>query len=130
MTASSILKVVDAAIAHAKDNETKFRMACILLDDKGSLMEVAHNNPLKTHPWQSKLAEKVGMPQKQYLHAEIAALVRARKEPHTVVVARVLQDDTPALARPCPVCMEAIRASGASVIVYTGNDGQILMERV
>jgi tRNA(Arg) A34 adenosine deaminase TadA len=58
------------------------------------------------------------------LHAEIGALVRCRKHPHTLYVARVDARLHPAMARPCPICMEAIRKAGVEYVYFTMNENE------
>jgi len=123
-------EAIRQTIELAQKNPSKFQMACILFNSKGDPISWAHNSTIKTHPWQGKLAKKVGFPERVFLHAEIAALIKAREDVHTLVVARVLKDGTPAMAKPCPVCQEAIRLSGVHAVAYTGKNGEIIMEVV
>ena len=60
-------------------------------------------------------------------HAEMAAIRQLRGHDNkytaargaTIYTARILKDDTPALARPCDNCYEALCAIGIGTIVYT-----------
>lgn len=64
-------------------------------------------------------------PAKVCTHAEIAAIQKAIKGPYrdlsgyTMYVARLLADDSPALAKPCLICMKAIQAVGISDVEWT-----------
>jgi len=82
---------------------------------------VGQNSYVKTHPLQAKHAVQVGMPDRQFLHAEIHAIVRCRDltKAHRIFVSRWDHKGNPALARPCPVCVSAIEAAGIEVIEHT-----------
>lgn len=87
-------------------------------------------NRRKTNPLQYYFANMVGRPQAIYPHAEIAAL-------HRVKQANCYQNDFHlmkiyvyretkhgiAMARPCEICMAAIKHFGLKHIFYTTNDG-------
>lgn len=89
-------------------------------DRKGRLLSAAFNSYTKTHPLQSYFARKVGHPERQFLHAEIAAILKARGKPiHRITVERYNAKGLPANACPCPVCRSAIRAFSIQVVEYT-----------
>jgi tRNA(Arg) A34 adenosine deaminase TadA len=66
-------------------------------------------------------AAKAGMPDKQFLHAEIHAIVKCKDltRAHKIFVSRWDKKGLPALAKPCPVCMSAIEAAGIEIVEYT-----------
>ena len=99
----------------------KQRLGCVVTDRRGRMIAAAHNIA-KTHPLQHKYSTRVHRV-KPFLHAEIAALVRCRAQPHTLYVARLKRDGSVGLARPCPICEEAIREAGVKRVVYTTNGG-------
>jgi deoxycytidylate deaminase len=73
-------------------------------------------NKLKTHP-------KFANPDKNLhpsIHAEIACLIqlRARLKGDTIYVYRE-KEKKPALSRPCPACMDALRKHGVKHIFYS-----------
>ncbi len=89
-------------------------------DKRGNVIAVAYNNYRKTHPLQSHFAKLAGLPERQYLHAEIAALLRCKtKQPYSIHVERYKRNGSPALAAPCPVCLQAIKAWKVQQITYT-----------
>lgn len=93
-------------------------------DKRGRIIAVGTNNYTKTHPTQQYFAKKVGLECKDKLHAEIQALVRSSdKKVYKLTVERYLQDGSPAMAKPCRVCQEAIVAYGVSVVEYTTSEG-------
>lgn len=98
----------------------KYVITAKCYDKRGRLISVGVNNYKKTHPLQAALAEKVGLPDKQFLHAEIQALLRAGDQKvYKIVVERFGADGQPANAEPCPVCKEAIRMFGVQYVEFT-----------
>ncbi len=95
------------------------------LDKRGRLLSHATNSYKKTHPLQAYFAKKVGKPHQVFLHAEIAAILAAKgKKIHKIVIFR--RDHVfhrLALAKPCPICQEAIKAFGIKHVEYSTNNG-------
>ena len=58
----------------------KYDLVAKCYDKKGNLLSEAMNSYKKTHPLQAYFAEKVGLPDKVFLHAEIAAILKAGKK--------------------------------------------------
>jgi deoxycytidylate deaminase len=87
-------------------------------------------NQYKTHPYQKSTQEKIN-PTKQYLHAEIHALIQAFKTPgwvprrSTMVVYRETRDGTPALSKPCEGCATALSCAGVGTVLYIDDEGNI-----
>jgi len=96
-------------------------LTAIIYDKRGRVLSIGKNSYIKTHPLQAKYANKVGLPEKQYLHAEIAAIVRCRDltKAHRIEVLRVGRNGSLLLAKPCPVCQTAIEAAGIRNIEHT-----------
>jgi tRNA(Arg) A34 adenosine deaminase TadA len=96
-------------------------ITAIIYDRRGKVLSIGKNSYVKTHPLQAKYALKAGLPEKQYLHAEIAAIVRCRDltRAHKIEVIRVGRDGSLLLAKPCPVCQSAIVASGIKHIEHS-----------
>ena len=92
---------------------------------KNQQVSTGCNLPLKTHPLQAKLAAMVGLPEKQCLHAEVLALLRAKDKPvHRLTVERYgLKSGKMLLAKPCLVCQKALEIWGVSVVEYTTPTG-------
>lgn len=90
-------------------------------DKKGNLLSVAFNSYTKSHPLQAYFARKVGHSEhKIYLHAEIAAILKARGKPiYKLSVERYDKSGLPANAQPCAICREAIKAFGIRKVEYT-----------
>lgn len=89
-------------------------------DRRGHILSVGYNNYNKSHPVQAYFAEKVGHQHRIFLHAEIAAILKARdKKIFKIVIERYNREGKPLLAAPCPVCQEAIKAFGIHFVEYT-----------
>lgn len=98
------------------------RLWAVVTDKRGNIIGEACNSYKKTHPYQAKIAKSVGMPDRQFLHAEASACIRALRassEPYKIYVARVLRNGEPALACPCRVCNAIIKETGITVVEYT-----------
>lgn len=99
-------------------------------DKKGKQLSSAKNSYKKTHPLQKYFAEKVGHKNNIYLHAEIAALIKAGiKKVHTITITR--RHGTTydlALAKPCPICLEALKAFKVKKIFYSTKEGMVLYD--
>lgn len=100
---------------------TRHVLSAVIYDKRGRVISVGQNSYVKTHPLQAKHANQVGLPDKQFLHAEIHAIVRCRdlSKAHRIFVSRWDSKGNPALAKPCPVCMSAIEAAGIEVVEHT-----------
>lgn len=100
---------------------TKQEITAVIYDRKGRVLSIGKNSYVKTHTLQAKHAEKVGLPDKQFLHAEIHAITKCKdlSKAHKILVTRYGKAGQPLLAKPCPVCQSALEAVGISVIEYT-----------
>ena len=77
----------------------------------GTLLSKAKNSFTKSHPLQAYFAIKVGLPAKIYLHAEIAAILKAKDKPiHKIKIERINRKGTLLPSSPCPICLAAINA--------------------
>lgn len=99
---------------------TMYDITATAYDKRGRIIAIGKNSYQKTHPLQSKYAIKSGLPEKIYLHAEIAAIIKS-KEPSKIFQIHVERyiDGNPALAKPCPVCQTALDDMGISNVTYT-----------
>lgn len=102
-------------------SKKRFEITAIIYDKKGKVLSIGKNSYVKTHPLQCHHALKVGLPHKQFLHAEIHAISRCRQldKAHKIVVLRFDSEGLPRPAKPCPVCESAIQAAGIKVIEHT-----------
>ena len=56
----------------------RFEIKATCYDKRGKIISVGYNSYKKSHPIQSHFARLACLPEKVYLHAEIAALLKAR----------------------------------------------------
>lgn len=70
---------------------------------------------------QAHFAERVGEPARIYLHAELAALLKLRKDdrPFQISIERYLKNGTPGNAAPCRVCQAALKHWGITKVEHT-----------
>lgn len=105
---------------------TKHILAAQCYNKNGKLLSSATNSYKKTHPLQKMFACKAGFPAKQYLHAEISAIIKAKGQTiHALHVSRFNKQGKMMNAKPCPVCCRAIREYGIMNVFYTSNNGCI-----
>lgn len=103
--------------------EKKFYVTAIVLDKKGNIIATGSNSFLKTHPMQYHFAKLCGNENQIFLHAEIAALIKCRKEPYTLLVGRILRNGQLANANPCPICRMAMKETGVFQTIYSNPNG-------
>jgi tRNA(Arg) A34 adenosine deaminase TadA len=65
----------------------------------------------------------LGKEQKVNLHAEIAALVKAREDVDTVIVCRLNKNTDLRLSKPCPVCKLALDEAGVREVWFSTDKG-------
>jgi len=98
----------------------KVEISAFIYDKRGRLLSSGQNSYTKTHTLQAKLAESVGLPHKQFVHAEIAALVKCDwSKAHKIFVVRYGKDGRPLMAKPCKICMKAIGMTSIKEIEFT-----------
>jgi deoxycytidylate deaminase len=114
-----------------KNQHKKYFVGALALDSRSNPVCVGFNSYTKSHPYQKKLSERISIEnirEKIYLHAEISALIRCKGEAETLIVARIGVDDNIfRLARPCPICQEAIRQSGIKKVYFTNDQGELVL---
>lgn len=95
---------------------------------QGDCIGMASNSYTKSHPLQKHFAKLAGQPNKIFLHAEILALIRASASPHAKIHSIEIERRTLNEihdAKPCPICIEAMKAFGVKKISYTTKNGWI-----
>lgn len=100
---------------------TKHSLTAIIYDKKGRVLSIGQNSYVKTHPLMAEYANKVGEPNRIYLHAEIHAIVKCKdlKKANSIFVSRYDKQGNPANAKPCRICQEALLKAGIKNITYT-----------
>lgn len=101
--------------------KSKQVLTAVIYDRKGRVLSIGQNSYIKTHPLQAKHANKVGLPDKHFLHAEVAAIVKCKQldKAYKIFISRWSKKGDPLNAKPCPICMSAIKAAGIPVIEHT-----------
>lgn len=99
--------------------KNKYIIKATIYDKRGRVVSIAYNSYTKTHPLQYKYALRTKQPFKQMLHAEILAIIRAKGKGYKLSVERFNKKGDPVLAKPCPICMLAIKEANIKVIEYT-----------
>lgn len=101
--------------------KARFDITAIIYDKRGKVLSIGKNSYVKTHPLQIHHAHKVGLPDKQFLHAEIHAISLCKKldKAHKIVVMRFDKSGGEKNATPCPVCKSAIEAAGIEIVEHT-----------
>ena len=98
----------------------KFVIKATTFDSRDRVISVGYNSYTKTHPKQAKMAAMVGLDDKQYLHAEVAAIIKSKgRDIHKIKIERYDSRGNPKLAAPCPVCQLAIKMAGIKFIEHT-----------
>lgn len=115
------MKWKSKAVETAEDSPHRTRVGCVLIK-KNRIISTATNS-YKTHPLQAEWAKKTGRSYAIHLHAEMAALISARDDADTLVVARVLKNGKLATSKPCVTCRAYIEQSGIKTIHYI-EDGE------
>jgi deoxycytidylate deaminase len=93
-----------------------------IYDKKGRILAIGYNSYTKTHPRQAHFARLAGKERKAYLHAEIAAIIRAGKRGESlfrISVERVLANGLRGCSKPCAICQIAIAEAGIKEVTYT-----------
>jgi tRNA(Arg) A34 adenosine deaminase TadA len=99
----------------------KHKITAVIYDKKGRVLSIGQNSYIKTHPYQAKIAKQVGFEEKIFLHAEIHAITRCKdlSKAAKISIFRYDKRGNPVLAKPCHICMTAIKASGIQQIFHT-----------
>lgn len=100
---------------------TKQNVTAIIYDKHGRVLSIGKNSYIKTHPLMSRLGDKVGRPQKIYLHAEVHAIIKCRNidKAYKMVIIRINNKGETMCAKPCPICELAIKEAGIKKVEFT-----------
>lgn len=96
-------------------------MTALIYDKRGRVLSIGKNSYVKTSTHMSHHARLVGQPEKIYLHAEVAAILKCKdlSRAWRIKVFRFFKDGEPANAAPCAVCRSAIAATSIRYIEHT-----------
>ncbi len=98
----------------------KYTLTATIYDKRGRVLSREQNSYRKTHPLQSAFSKKYGNGHQIFLHAEIHALIKLKdwSKAYKIKVERYNKDGTPALAKPCKVCSEALQGAGIEIVEH------------
>jgi deoxycytidylate deaminase len=106
------------------------RVAAACYDKRGRLISTGVNQPQKSHTLQAKYAEKTGLSERIYLHAEVASLVKCRCDPWTLQIVRIGPKEYAKPSAPCPICRMAAEEAGVKELVYMNQNNEWTKEEV
>jgi len=123
---SAVMKrTIEIAKSSMDHSDNRFYLAAVGTNNNTI---ICHSNNLmgKSHPTQARHARNAGNPHAIFLHAEIGCIIRGKGYIDTLFVARIYRDGTLGLAKPCPICMLAIKEkeSGIKKVWYTINNNE------
>lgn len=104
----------------------KYDITAILYDKRGRVLSIGKNSYVKTHPLQAQYNSKHSNGLGLFLHAELHAITRCRdlSRAHRMVIMRFSKKGEPRMARPCPVCIEALKDAGIKFVEYTTSESK------
>ena len=96
-------------------------ITAVIYDKKGRVLSVGKNSYIKTHPKQARHAAKVGLPEKVFLHAEVASIVKCKdlSKAYRILVTRIDHKGKFRNAKPCPICQSVIKEAGIQKVEWT-----------
>lgn len=108
------MEIIETLRKIALDVNGRFKIGCAILDKKNNVLSIAANSYKKTHPKQKYYAKLAGFEDKQYLHAEIKALLAlpSRSSPAKILIVRVNKHGKFLPVHPCPICSLALKEFG------------------
>ena len=125
-------KLIDT-LSPTIDPNKKYWVLAASLDHHNNIISIGENSYQKTHPMQSRFSHQVGNRGnrgREYLHAEIASLVKNRSLVESIMVVRMTCSGLVRMARPCNICNLALREAGIKYIYFSGDDEILHMEEI
>ena len=103
----------------------KFELISTTFDKRGRPITTQRNSYSKSHPLQFYFSKKAGMHEDRvYLHSELHACIKSNgRKIHSILVQRFDADGSPADAKPCASCIEALKAYGVEKARWTTKNG-------
>jgi len=129
-------EILKQAYAVAMSSNAPKKIGAILLK-KNRIITSAVNDYTRTHPvqyWAAKNASMIfnqpHLDKKQFLHAELRSLIKAREDADTIVVCRVggHGGEELRLSRPCIICSNYIRNCSDVVNIHYSTPNGFLYE--
>ena len=99
----------------------KHSLKAIIYDKRGRVLSVGQNSYVKSHTVMAKHANKVGLPEKIYLHAEADSIIKCRdlNKAYKIAVFRYNKQGKPVNAKPCLICQSLINEVGIKEVMWT-----------
>ncbi len=99
----------------------RYILTAVIYDKRGRILSVGKNSYVKTHTLMAREAAAVGLPDKQFIHAEFDAIMKCRdlSKAHRIFVTRTDEKGVYGNAKPCPVCESLIRKAGIKIVDHT-----------
>ena len=99
----------------------KHELKAFIYDKRGRVLSIGTNSYTKSHPMMARAAAQQRQPYKIYLHAEIHAILKCKdlSKAHKIFVYREGKSGKPLNAKPCEICMSAIKATPIKVIEWS-----------
>jgi Cytidine and deoxycytidylate deaminase zinc-binding region. len=117
-------------IRESVDGTKRYYVIAATLDKHNNIIATAQNSYVKTHPMEKRLAIKAGRPCREYLHAEIGALVKSCTKAESIMVVRSTRRGLTKCAKPCDICMMALKEAGVKRIYFSDDSGTLKEEEV
>jgi tRNA(Arg) A34 adenosine deaminase TadA len=110
---------VDSLRKAALTVKGQHKIAAAIYDKKGNCLSWAVNSYIKTHPIQKRYANKAGEFHKEYLHAEIRAIIGLKgRTPYKLLLVRVNRKGDLLPIHPCPICSIALKEAGIVLVEH------------
>lgn len=129
-------EILKQAFAVALSSDAPKKIGAILLK-KNKIIASAVNDYTRTHPVQYFAAQNAArifnephLGKKQFLHAELRSLIKAREDADTIVVCRVggHGGEELRMSRPCIICSNYIRSCSDVVHIHYSTPNGFLYE--
>ena len=100
----------------------KHILTAVIYDKRNRVLSRGMNSMVKTHPKQKELSTRAGQPYKEFLHAEVCAILRCKdiSKARKIVVTRIGRSGKLLLSKPCEICMSFIKEVGIKEVEWFG----------
>jgi deoxycytidylate deaminase len=99
--------------------EHNYNLIAFGLDKRGKLVAFGENSFSKTHPEQKRFAGLAGTAYREFLHAEVACLLKGKGKVYKLIIIRFNKKGQTLLAKPCTTCEIAIKEADVKIVEYT-----------
>lgn len=117
-------RAIDLAYSVALNSTMRHKVGCVLLSKNKQVIATGFNSSNLVRK-QVSASHRANASPLTTCHAEIHALIQAKKPAYRAVVIRVLADGSVSMAKPCKICHGALVRAGIKQVVYSDFDGLI-----